>query len=146
MDAASTCGLGIFFPGLDLGFQCAHSDLPTDSHINFLELLAVACAVHICTLMEHVPHRLAVFSDSSFAVDIFSTLRARPPFNSVDMLSVDVLISYGIDLRVAHLAGANNHVADALSRFKNDKACALMPNLTIFLFTPPQDALGAKLQ
>ena len=55
VDAASICGLGIFFPGLDLGFQCAGSDLPTDSHINFLELLAVACAVHVCALMEHIP-------------------------------------------------------------------------------------------
>jgi hypothetical protein len=29
VDAASTCGLGIFFLSLDLGFQCAGADLPT---------------------------------------------------------------------------------------------------------------------
>ena len=62
------------------------------------------------------------------------------------MLSVDILISSGIDLRVLHLAGENNNVADALSRFQNDTACALVPNLSILPFTPPRDAMGAKPQ
>ncbi|KAF8557530.1 hypothetical protein OG21DRAFT_1406960, partial [Imleria badia] len=88
VDAASSGGLGIFFPSLDLGFQCRVSELPAsaDMHINYLELLAVASAIHICALMDDTPHRLAVFSDSlsSFTVDVFSSLRAQPPFNSVD--------------------------------------------------------------
>jgi hypothetical protein len=55
VNAASTCGLGIFFPSHDLGFQCAGADLPTDSHINLLELLTVASTVHISAFMQHVP-------------------------------------------------------------------------------------------
>jgi hypothetical protein len=62
------------------------------------------------------------------------------------MSTVDVLITRGIDLRVVHLAGENNNVADALSRFQNDNACSLVPGLSILPFTPPQDTLGATPQ
>ena len=56
VDAASTCSLGIFFPSLDLDFQCPGADLPNASHSNFLELRAVTSAVHISAFMQHVPH------------------------------------------------------------------------------------------
>ena len=146
MDAASSAGLGVFFPSLNLGFQCPLSELPPDTHINFLELLAVASAIHISALMDNVPQRLAVFSDSTFAVDVFNSLRAKPPFNDLVMSSVDILISSGIDLRVAHIMGENNSIADALSRFQNDVAHTLVPELSILPFQPPRDALGATPQ
>ena len=145
-DATSTSGLGIFFPDLELGFQCPSSELPTDSHINYLELLAVVSALHICSLKDNVPKRLAVFSDSSFAVDVFSSLRARPPFNHLLMFAVDILISHSIDLRVVHVAGENNGVADALSRFHNEDVRALVPQISILHFIPPRDALGVNPQ
>ena len=117
VDAASSTGLGVFFPSLNLSFQCPLSELPPDTHINFLELLTVASTIHISALMDDVPQRLAVFSDSTFAVDVFSSLRAKPTFNNLVMSSVGVLISSGIDLQVAHIMGENNSIADALLRF-----------------------------
>ena len=62
------------------------------------------------------------------------------------MSVVDVLITCGIDLCVVHLAGGNNSVADALSRFQNDNAHTLVPGLSILPFTPPRDTLGATPQ
>jgi hypothetical protein len=62
------------------------------------------------------------------------------------MYTVDVLIAYGIDLHIVHLAGENNNVADALSHFQNDNACLLVPGLSILPFTPPRDTLGATPQ
>ena len=146
IDASSSAGLGIFFPHLDLGFQCPSAELPSDTHINFLELLAVASAIHISALMDRVPQRLAVFSDSTFAVDIFNTLWAKHPFNSIVMSSVDTFISSGIDLCVVHIAGDDNSIADALSSFQNDTVHTLMPEISILPFQPPRDALGATPQ
>ena len=60
-DATSTSGLGIFFPDLELEFQCPSSELPTDSHINYLELLVVVSALHICSLKDNVPKCLTAF-------------------------------------------------------------------------------------
>ncbi|KAF8552562.1 hypothetical protein OG21DRAFT_1533697 [Imleria badia] len=113
VDAATSGGLGVFFPHLSLDFQCFTSDLPPGAHINLLELLAVASTVHLSALMDCVPQRVAVYSDSTFAINVFNTLRASPPFNDVLLTSVDTLI-------------ANNAVADALSHFHNDsRAIAL---------------------
>ena len=55
VDAATSTGLGIFFPGLDLAFQCPISELLPASHINYLELLAMASAVHAAAKMDHPP-------------------------------------------------------------------------------------------
>ena len=62
------------------------------------------------------------------------------------MSVVDVLIACGIDLHIVHLAGENNNMADALSRFQNDNTHTLIPGLSILPFTPPRDMLGATLQ
>jgi hypothetical protein len=59
------------------------------------------------------------------------------------MSAVDVLITHSVDLRVYHVPGHENVVADALSRFRNDVALQLVPDLIINTFTPPQDAMGA---
>jgi hypothetical protein len=144
VDAATSTGLGIFFPHLDLAFQCPISELPPASHINYLRLLAVASAVHAAAKTDHVPSRLAVYSDSSFAVDVFNTLQATPPFNAIVLSTVDILIDHGIDLQVIHVAGSCNSVADVISRFNNDNARALAPNISILPFLPPRDALGVS--
>ena len=146
VDAATTAGLGIYFPQLDLAFQCAISELPADSHINYLELLAVSSAVHAATKMDHPPARLAVFSDSSFTVDVFNTLCAKPPFNAILMATVDDLINHGIDLRVVHVAGTSNSMANTISRFNNNMAQELVPDISILPFLPPRNALGAFKQ
>ena len=146
VDAATSTGLGIYFPQLDLAFQCAISELPPSSHINYLELLAVSSAVHAATKMDPPPTHLAVFSDSSFAVDVFNTLCAKPGFNTIVMATVDDLINHGIDLRVVHVAGASNSVADAISRFNNQAAQTLVPDLSILPFLPPRNVLGAAQQ
>jgi hypothetical protein len=140
VDAASTEGLGVFFPSLELGFQ--FPGVSGGHHINFLELLSVCSAVHLASKLPVVPQRLAIFTDSTFAVDVFHSLRARPPHNSILMSTVDVLLAHSIDLRVVHIPGALNCIADALSRFNNDAARVFAPLIDIQPFSPPRGALG----
>ncbi|KAF8545849.1 hypothetical protein OG21DRAFT_1518488 [Imleria badia] len=93
--------------------------------------------------MDSVPLCLAVYSDSTFAVDVFSTLCASPSFNGVLLTSVDTLIASSIDLRVVHLTGKQNTVADSLSHFHNDSVRSSVPGISILPFKPPRDTLGA---
>jgi len=142
---ASSHGLAYWLPQSDTGFQSElPPDLPTNT-IFFAEALAVCSAVNSVVDMgwdPDPPRRLAVYTDNSNTVDIFNTLRASPPYNSILMSTVDVLIARQIDLRVFHVSGVDNTVADALSRFQNDVALRLVPNILIHSFTPPRDALG----
>jgi hypothetical protein len=59
------------------------------------------------------------------------------------MSSIDVLIKDQIDLRVYHILGKDNLIADPLSRYKNKLAWLLLPGLIISTFIPPLDVLGA---
>jgi hypothetical protein len=60
------------------------------------------------------------------------------------MGAMDVLLRYGVDLRVEHIPGADNVIADALSRFQNERVLTLVPNVHILTFEPPRDTLGAS--
>ena len=54
-----------------------------------------------------------------------------------------MLLEDEVDLRVFHIPGTDNIITDALSRYKNNLATLLSPNLIIGTFLPPQDVLGA---
>lgn len=144
---ASSLGLAYWSPDSEFGFQSRlPTDLPSET-IFFAEALAVCSAIHSLLSGSYTPRpprRVAVYTDNTNSVDIFNSLRASPPYNSILMSAVDVLLQLHIDLRVFHVSGADNQVADALSRFNNDAARRFAPGLIIASFTPPRDALGAS--
>ncbi|KAG2738748.1 DNA/RNA polymerase [Suillus brevipes Sb2] len=105
--------------------------------------LAVTAAI-VDAVGRMQPHgRLAVFTDNANTVAMFNTLAALPPYNWLLMLSMDVVLDGYIDLRVFHVPGVHNTVADHLSRWKNDEARLASPGLIISSFQPPRNALGA---
>ncbi|KAJ7171596.1 hypothetical protein C8R43DRAFT_1084968 [Mycena crocata] len=114
-----------------------------DLKIFFYEALCVCAALHHATTFLPRGARLTIYTDSSNTVDIFHSLKALPAYNDILKSSVDVLLLYDIELRVLHVPGKLNTVADAISRWKNDLAVAPVPGLSIHPFTPPQNALGA---
>jgi hypothetical protein len=143
---ASSHGLAYWFPDCDFGFQCATPpELPVGT-IFFAEALAVCSAIHAIPDTDPLPRRVVIYTDNSNTVDIFNSLRASKPYNRILMSAVDVLITHNIDLRVYHVPGHENVIADALSCFHNDVALQLVPGLIIDNFTPPQDAMGAGAQ
>jgi hypothetical protein len=140
---ASSVGMGIWFPDDD--FAC-HSALPplapTDT-IFFFEALAVCSAIHAVADMQPPPARLLIYTDNTNTVAMFNTLRAKPAYNRLLMSAMDILLHYHVDLRVEHIPGDLNEVADALSRFQGEHVRLLAPGTEILYFEPPQDALGA---
>jgi hypothetical protein len=142
---ACLSGLGFFFEDLRKGYQCLVPQDPPKNTIFYFEALAVTSAVDAATRLSSVPARLLVFSDNTNTVNIFHSLRCLPPYNDILKFTVSILIKYGISLRVIHIPGIHNTVADSLSRFDNDKAIAMCPHLSISDFQPPRLAMGQML-
>jgi len=140
---ASLVGLTYWFPEINFGFQSRLPHHTPSGSIFFFEALAVCSAIHALADTDPIPRHVAIFTDNTNTVDIFNSLRASAPYNQLLISSVDVLLKLNVDLRVYHVSGAENNVADALSRFDNDRAIRLVPDLIIDDFTPPRDSLGA---
>ena len=119
-------------------------DGPKDT-IFYFEALAVVSVIEAMTKLPTVPSRLLVFSDNTNTVNIFHSLRSLPSYNELLKFTISLLIKYNISLRVVHVPGVENVVADSLSHFENTKAVAMCPRLNISSFQPPHIAMGLVL-
>jgi hypothetical protein len=140
---ASGNGMSFWYPSLNHGFQAPLPGTISSDTIFFFEALAVTAAIIDAAGRMHPHERLAVFTDNMNTVAMFNTLAALPPYNWLLMLVVDVILDSQIDLRVFHVPGVHNEVADHLSRWKNDEAREVSPGLIISSFQPPRNTLGA---
>ena len=122
---ACLSGLGFYFERTAEGFQCQVPEHPPKDTIFYFEALAVVSVVDAVTRLPSIPSRLLVFSDNTNSVDIFHSLRSLPPYNGLLKFTVSLLIAHGISLRVVHVPGVDNSIADSLSRFENEKAPAV---------------------
>jgi hypothetical protein len=160
---ACPAGLGFWYPDLNLGFV---AETPTDevSHLIFyFEALCVLCALHDACNRASVLGRFVIYTDNTNTVDIFSSLHAKPEYNILLRQAVDLLTTGKHDLRVLHVPGEQNQVADALSRGQFERAIQLQPLLegqitlfepyrrvrtgtvqgAVYSLSPPRDTLGA---
>ncbi|KAF8583650.1 DNA/RNA polymerase [Ramaria rubella] len=140
---ASMSGLGFYIPELNLGF---YSSIPNDTamcNIFFYEASTVVSALLVCTERPTPPQRLLIYTDSLDSVEMFHSLRARTGYNNILLFTVRLLTQTHISLRVFHIPGVENTVADVLLRGLLQFIVALHPGLKIRLFQPPQDVLGA---
>ena len=139
---ACLSGLGFYFERSKQGYQCIVPDGAPKDTIFYFEALAVVSVVDAVTRLSAIPSKLLVFSDNTNTVNIFHSLRSLPSYNDLLKFTVSLLVKYNISLRVMHVAGVDNSVADALSRFENAKAVAECPSLSISSFQPPRVTLG----
>ena len=142
---ACLSGLGFFFEHSKEGFQCLVPQDPPRDTIFFFEALAVVSVVDAATRLTSTPSRLLVFSDNTNTVNIFYSLRCLHSYNNLLKFTVSILIKYEISLRVLHIPGVNNSIADSLSRFDNTKAITMCPHLSISNFKPSCLAMGQEL-
>jgi hypothetical protein len=136
-------GLGFWFPDHRVGY---YSPVPLGVPVDlifFFEALSVASAIQRAHLSSPDGSRLVVFTDNMNTVDIFNSLHCRPEYNSILRFVVDLLVEGDHDLRVLHVPGEKNEVADAISRQDFGKAIRLVPSLQLLDFQPPRSALGA---
>jgi len=137
-------GLAFYYPDRSTAY---YAPVPTNAArdiIFYFEALAVASACN--DLKNTVPQHshIVIYTDSMNTVDIFNSLRCQPEFNPLLRHCVDVMISQEFQIRVLHIPGELNTVADAISRREFHRAQQLAPGLRIESFQPPHlSTLGA---
>ncbi|KDR79787.1 hypothetical protein GALMADRAFT_62645 [Galerina marginata CBS 339.88] len=135
--------MGFWFPDHRVGY---YSPVPPAVPVDFIfyyEALCVAAALHRAHLTSPDGSRVFIYTDNTNTVDIFNTLHAKPEYNPILHFAVDILLDGEHDLRVLHVPGEQDVVADALSRQDFRRAIESVPDLRILDFQPPQLPLGA---
>ena len=140
-------GMGFWYPARCLGFVFP-LDLTTSSPgIFYFEVLTVVSAIHWA--VQNLPlqpcSRLAIYTDNSNTVNMFNTLHAQPLYNPLLITVVEILLLSKTHLRVFHVPGDENIVADGLSRSHYDSVFHLVPTLQVYNFIPPRLTLGAEV-
>jgi hypothetical protein len=129
--------MGFYFAESKSGFQpMLPHDLPKDV-IFFFEALTVLFIIQMVCSHPSIPKQLVVFSDNMNTIDIFSSLCAKPCYNTILKPTVSLLLQHHLDLHVIHIPGEDNVIADSLSCFQNSQALAACPGLSISPFQPP---------
>jgi hypothetical protein len=133
-----TCpdGYAFWYPSTKQGFttETPKGTLPTK--IIFFEALAVLSALYNAHNRLPRESKIVIFTDNSTTVAMFNSLHALPDYNCILKAAVDILLDGKHQLRVLHISGEKNNVADALSRGEFMHALDLQPGLTIQSFEP----------
>lgn len=133
---ASFQGIGFWSPTENVAF---YGDVPSNHPkgvIFFFEAYAVLCALRWVASSNKHPSRLTIYSDNENTVDMFNSLHTLPQYNDLLTEAVDILMKHNIDLRVDHIPGVRNIVADQLSRRLFDLILRSHPELQINFYTP----------
>jgi hypothetical protein len=130
-------GMGFWYPDSKEGYYAPTPvNAPTNA-IFYYETLCVLSA--LINVQSRAPRgaKIIIYTDNSNSVDIFRSLRCLPAYNQLLKTSVDILIRNDYSLRVLHVPGEENIVADALSRVRFSVAFDNEPSLKLFTFNPP---------
>jgi hypothetical protein len=138
---ASLNGLGFWFPDYDEAFWASVPDNPPKNTIFYFEALSVLSAIQHSTSLGSVVNKLVIYTDNLNTVQMFNSLSALPEYNEILKSAVDHLLSdinNPIQLRVIHVPGEDNSMADALSRGQLHAIVDSIPHINIHTFPPPR--------
>jgi hypothetical protein len=134
---ACPSGMGFWYPVSKEGyFAPTPVNAPTDA-IFYFEALCVLSAIINVQSKAPTGSKILIYTDNTNTVDIFRSLRCLPVYNPLLKLAVDVLIENNYSLRVLHISGDENVVADALSRVQFSVALSYEQRLNLYSFNPP---------
>jgi hypothetical protein len=150
---ACLSGMGFWYPKTNTAFfsvtpvDLMPSGTPAIDRILPYEFLCVVTALRHASFNAGPDSKIVIYTDSLNTVDIFSTLRAKPLYNTLLRYAIDILIDCNLYLRVLHVPGSANTVADHLSRGSYRQAIAYAGchprSLQINAFAPPPVRLGS---
>jgi hypothetical protein len=118
-------------------------DAPSDV-IFYFEALCVLSALDHVQSRARRGSKILIYTDNTNTVDIFRSLHCLPPYNLLLKSAVDILIRNEYSLRVLHVPGEQNVVADALLRVQFSIALRQEPDLSFFTFHPPEQVGSSK--
>jgi hypothetical protein len=129
--------MGFWYPVSKDGYYAPTPvNIPTTIIFYFETLCVLSALVHV---QSKAPRgsKVLIYTDNANTVDIFRSLRCLPPYNHLLKSAVDIVIQNDYSLRVLHVPGEQNIVADALSRVQFSVALRNEPDLKMFTFHPP---------
>jgi hypothetical protein len=113
--------------------------------IFFLELMAIASAVHHAGWLAQPPHWILIWTDSMDLVAILNSLHTSESLHNAPLLAIaEIILRTGMDLRVCFIEGKKNVRADMLSRLLIDEYQSMFPADCVHHFTPPWELLLAR--
>ena len=121
---ACPMGMGFWLPEIASGFYCA-TPTGTPPLIYYIEALCVLAALTHCSSSMSPTQKLLIYTDNTNVVNIFSSLRCSPEFNPLIKHAVYTRVHSQLDVRVLHIRGDMNGIADAISRVEFKRAKTL---------------------
>ena len=137
--------MGFWLPDKCVSYYSPVPEETTDEHIFYYEALCVLSAIHDVTETLCAPptSKILIYTDNNNTVAIFNTLQCLPHYNLILTNAANICMMTNIHLRVLHIPGELNTVADAISQNNFALAQNYVPDLIISPFLPPQLLLGA---
>lgn len=142
---ACLSGMAFWISSLSCGFvaDCPSAPPTLDDNIFWFEALTVLAALEwVVRNVSPLPRRLAIYTDNLNTVQMFDSHRGNAFFDELLLVACEHLLASHVDLRVWHVPGHHNTVADALSRGLFTVALQYAPALRISTFIPPRPTLG----
>ena len=139
-------GMGFWLPDKCIGYYSPVPKSTNDKQIFYFEALCVLSAIHHITDFLCAPPAswILIYTDNNNTIAIFNTLQCLPQYNLILINAADISIISNIHLRVLHIPGELNHIADAISCKNFSLAKQYVPDLIISSFLPPRLPLGAS--
>jgi len=109
--------MGFWWPDKCVGFYSPVPDGLNEEQIFYFEALCVLAALHhiIDSQLPPPSSHILIYTDNDNTVTIFNTMHCLPQYNSILISAADVLMNGNLHLRVLHIPGEQNYVADAIS-------------------------------
>ena len=130
-------GLGFWYPQTKEGFHAATPSNVPKEYIFYFESLCVVSALDHIKTRAPKHSKIIIYTNNSNTVDIFRSYHCLPAYNPLLKTAVNIILANDSSLRVLHVTGSNDIVADALSRIRFSVALQHEPLLRINLFQPP---------
>ena len=115
-----------------------------EDNIFWYEALTVLSALEWAVSLSPQPFRIAIFTDNLNTVQMFDSFRAKAPYVDILLAAVEILIHQDVDLRVWHIPGERNVIADALSRQLFSTVAQYASHLKVNTFQPPRVTSGSS--
>jgi hypothetical protein len=142
---ACLSGMAFWYPELQSAFYAPTPSSGRPEQIFFYEALCVVSALQHAAKTCAAGARMVIYTDNANTVQMFSSLRALPHFNALLIFAVGIVLDLDLQLRVLHIPGSHNTIADLVSRERFFDARLVLPQLQISPFTPPPLRLGSEL-
>ncbi|KDN33939.1 hypothetical protein RSAG8_12964, partial [Rhizoctonia solani AG-8 WAC10335] len=142
---ACPSGMGFWSPTRNQAF---YYRIPpeTERSSNFCEAACLLSALGWAVSIQELPlfPRILIFSDNLDACNVFSTMAGHAPYHSMTLQAAAWLLDHNILLRVKHIIGKENLIADYLSRGMLEHVRRINRRLPIAEFNPLPNVFPGK--